>query len=89
MSDARRRVPTDAEWQRLDSAFGVFFLITLVVSAIFIAAAPFPPIVGALVMAPIVVPTGWVWIMVIRRRDVERMQRLNGFAMRRRNRRRR
>jgi hypothetical protein len=89
VSDARRRIPTDAEWQRLDSAFGAFFLITLVVAAIFISAAPFPPLVGVLIMGPIVVPTGWIWIMVIRRRDVDRMLRLNDFAMRRRSRRRR
>lgn len=89
MSDARRRDPTEAQWQRLDSAFGIFFVITLAVAAIFIFAAPFPPLVGALIMGPIVAPTGWVWIMVIRRRDVDRLMRLNAFAMRRRSRRRR
>jgi len=89
VSDARRRVPTEEQWQRLDSAFGVFFLVTLAVAAIFISAAPFPPLAGALIMGPIVVPTGWIWIMVIRRRDVDRLQRLNDFAMRRRSRRRR
>ena len=89
MSDARRRVPTEAEWRRLDSAFSVFFLITVVVAAIFISAAPFSPLVGAIIMAPVVVPTGWIWIMVIRRRDVDRMLKLNDFAARRRSRRRR
>jgi hypothetical protein len=39
-------------------------------------------------MGPIVVPTGWVWIMVILRRDVDRLGRLNAFAARRRSRRR-
>jgi hypothetical protein len=89
MSEARRRVPTEAEWQRLDTAFGVFFLITLAVAAIFIVAAPFPPVVGAGIMAPVVVPTGWIWIMVIRRRDVDRLTKLVDFAARRRERRRR
>ncbi|MGH9010945.1 MAG: hypothetical protein ACRDYF_14015 [Acidimicrobiia bacterium] len=88
MSDGRRRVPTEAEWQRLDSAFGVFFLVTLAVAAIFMSAAPFPPLVGAIVMAPLVVPTAWIWIMVIRRRDVDRLLQLNAFAARRRRRRR-
>ncbi len=89
MSDGRRRVPSEAQWQRLDSTFGVFFLVTLVVAAIFIMGAPFSPLVGAIIMAPLVVPTGWIWIMVIRRRDVDRLQQLNAFAVRRRGRRRR
>jgi hypothetical protein len=82
------RVPSDAEWQRLALAFGAFFTITLAVAVIFITASPFPPLVGAIIMGPIVVPTGWVWIMVILRRDVDRLGRLNAFAARRRSRRR-
>jgi membrane protein implicated in regulation of membrane protease activity len=88
VSDGRRRVPTDAEWQRLDGAFGVFFLVTLAVAAIFIMAAPFTPLVGAIIMSPLVVPTAWIWIMVIRRRDADRLLQLNAFAARRRGRRR-
>jgi membrane protein implicated in regulation of membrane protease activity len=88
VGDSRRRVPSEAEWQRLDNTFGVFFLITLAVAAIFILAAPFPPLVGAIIMSPLVAPTAWVWIMVIRRRDADRLLKLNAFAARRRGRRR-
>jgi hypothetical protein len=84
VSDLSRRVPTEAQWQRLDSAFGTFFLVTLAVAAIFIMAAPFPPLVSAVIMGPLVVPTGWIWIVVIRRRDAERLGRLSAFAARRR-----
>jgi hypothetical protein len=87
VSDRSRRVPTEAQWQRLDSAFGTFFLITLVVAAIFIMAAPFPPLVSAVIMGPLVVPTAWIWMMVIRRRDADRLGRLSAFAERRRGRR--
>ncbi len=82
-------MPSEAQWQRLDSTFGVFFLVTLVVAAIFIIGAPFPPLVSAIIMAPLVVPTAWIWIVVIRRRDVDRLQQLHAFAVRRRGRRRR
>lgn len=89
VSDISRRVPTEAQWQRLDSAFGTFSLITVVVAAIFIIAAPFPRLVSAVIMAPLVVPTVWIWLMVIRRRDADRFSRISGFAARRRGRRRR
>lgn len=84
MSDLPRRVPTDAQWQRLDSAFGSFFLVTLAVAAIFIMASPFPPLVSAVIMGPLVVPTAWIWMVVIRRRDADRFQQLSAFAVRRR-----
>jgi hypothetical protein len=42
--------------------------------------------VGAIIMSPLVVPTGWIWIMVILRRDVDRLRRLNAFAVRHRRR---
>jgi membrane protein implicated in regulation of membrane protease activity len=83
VSDLPRRVPTEAQWQRLDSAFGTFFLITLAVAAIFIMAAPFPPVVSALIMGPLVVPTAWIWMVVIRRRDADRLGQLSAFASRR------
>jgi hypothetical protein len=86
MSNGRRRAPSEAEWQRLAVVFGFFFATTLAVAAVFIFAAPFPPLVGALIMSPLVVPTGWIWIMVILRRDVDRLRRLNAFAARRRRR---
>jgi hypothetical protein len=89
VSDFSRRVPSEAQWRRLDSAFGTFFLITMVVAAIFIIAAPFPPLVSAVIMAPLVVPTAWIWIVVIRRRDADRFDQLSAFAARRRSRRRR
>ena len=84
-----RRVPSDAEWQRLALVFGVFFTVTLAVAVVFITASPFPPVVAMGIMSPIVVPTGWIWIMVILRRDVDRLERLNEYAARRRSRRRR
>ena len=87
MAQARRRVPSQAEWQRLTISFGTFFAITVVVAVIFIMAAPFPPPVSAVLMAPLVVPTGWIWIMVILRRDADRLLRLNSFATRHRRRR--
>jgi hypothetical protein len=86
MSAAQRRVPTEAEWQRHNVVFGIFFTITVAVAVIFISASPFSPLVGALIMSPIVVPTGWIYIMVIRRRDIDRLARLNDFAMRHRRR---
>jgi hypothetical protein len=87
VSDLSRRVPSEAQWQRLDTAFGTFFLITLAVAAIFIIAAPFPPLVSAVIMGPVVVPTAWIWMMVIRRRDADRLGRLSALAARRRRRR--
>ena len=84
MSDLPRRVPTEAQWQRLDSAFGSFFLVTLAVAAIFIMAAPFPPLVSAVIMGPLVLPTAWIWMVVIRRRDADRLGQLSAFAARRR-----
>ena len=87
MSDARRRVPSQAEWQRLSVMFGVFFLVTLTVAVIFFSAAPFPPVVNLGLMAPLVVPTGWLWIVVILRRDADRLAQVIEFAERRRRRR--
>jgi hypothetical protein len=86
MSAAQRRVPTEAEWRRLDVVFGTFFVITVAVAAIFIFASPFPPVVGVIIMSPVVVPTGWIYIMVIRRRDIDRLARLSAFALRHRRR---
>jgi hypothetical protein len=87
VSDLPRRVPTEAQWQRLDSAFGSFFLVTVVVAVIFMMAAPFPPLVSAVIMGPLVVPTAWIWMVVIRRRDADRLDRLSALAARRRGRR--
>jgi hypothetical protein len=89
MSKAGRRVPSEAEWQRLNVVFGTFTLITVVVAVVFITVSPFPPVVGLGIMAPIVAPTLWIYIMVIRRRDLSRLDQLTAFAMRRRSRRRR
>jgi hypothetical protein len=86
MSATRGHVPSEAEWQRHNVVFGTFFLITVAVAAIFILASPFPPIVGAVIMSPIVIPTGWIYIMVIRRRDLDRLARLSAFAKRHRRR---
>jgi hypothetical protein len=86
MSDAPRRGPSEAEWQRLDTSFGIFFVVTLAVAVIFVLGAPFPPLVSAVLMSPLIVSSGWVWIMVIRRRDIGRLHRLNSFAARRRRR---
>lgn len=82
MSDGRRRVPSEAQWQRLDGTFGVFFLVTLAVTVIFVLGSPFPPLVSAVIMSPLVLSSGWLWIMVIRRRDADRLLRLNSFAAR-------
>lgn len=83
-----RRVPTDAEWQRLTTAFGLFFAASLAVAVVFIAASPFPAAVGIVLMGPPVVVTGWIWIGVMLRRDAARLQRITAFAARRRRRRR-
>jgi len=85
------RVPSEAEWERHNVVFGTFFAMTVVVAVIFISAAPFPRIVSAVIMSPIVLPTAWIYIMVIRRRDNDRLSRLTNFALshRRRPRRRR
>lgn len=88
MSTAPRRVPSEAEWQRLDNGFRVLFLVTVAVALGFVFLAPFPPIVSLVLMAPLVGYTGWVWIAVIRARDADRLQRLNSFASRHRRRRR-
>lgn len=80
------RVPSEAEWQRLTVVFGGFLVATLAVAVVFITASPFPPLVGAIVMSPLVVPTAWIWIVVILRRDVDRLRRLNAFATRHRRR---
>lgn len=77
-----RRVPSEAEWSRLESAFGVFFLVTVVVGLGFLLISPFPAIVSAVLMAPPVLATGWVWIVVIRGRDADRLQRLTSRAAR-------
>jgi hypothetical protein len=77
-----RRVPSEAEWQRLESGFGVLFLVTAAVAIGFILVAPFPAVVSAILMALPVVATGWVWIVVIRGRDADRLARLTGFATR-------
>ena len=84
-----RQVPSDAEWQRLAVAFGGFFAATVAVAALFIAASPFPPAVGLVLMAAPVLVTGWIWIVVVLRRDAEALQRITAFAARRRRRRRR
>ena len=78
------RVPSEAQWQRLTVVFGGFLVATLAVAFLFITASPFPPLVGAIIMAPLVVPTAWIFFMVIQRRDVDRLRRLNAVAMRRR-----
>ncbi len=83
------RVPSEAEWERHNVVFGTFFAMTVVVAVIFISAAPFPRIVSAVIMSPIVLPTAWVYIVVIRRRDNDRLSRLTNFALSHRRRRRR
>lgn len=80
------RGPSEAQWRRLDSSFGIFFLVTLTVAVIFMLGAPFSPLISAVIMSPLVLSSGWVWIMVIRRRDVDRLVRLNDFAARHRRR---
>jgi hypothetical protein len=86
MSTAGRRIPSEAEWQRLNTVFGTFFAITLAVAVIFLVGAPFPKVVSAIIMSPIVVPTGWIYLMVIRQRDLDRLDRLRAFALRHRRR---
>jgi hypothetical protein len=84
-----QRVPSDAEWQRLTVAFGLFFAATVIVAVVFIAAAPFPPVVGAVLMGPPIGVTGWIWFRVVLARDADRLNDLRNFARRRRGRRRR
>jgi hypothetical protein len=75
-----RRVPSEAEWKRLESGFGVLFLVSAAVAIGFILMSPFPAFVSAVLMAPPVTATGWVWIVVIRGRDADRLARLSTFA---------
>ena len=82
MTTGPRRVPSDAEWQRLESGFGVLFLVTAVVALGFILIAPFPTVVSAVLMALPVLATGWVWVVVIRGRDADRLARLSALAAR-------
>lgn len=77
-----RRVPSEAEWRRLESAFGVFLLVTVTVGIGFLLISPFPTAVSAVLLAPPVLATGWVWIVVIRGRDADRLHRLKTFAAR-------
>jgi hypothetical protein len=84
MSTTGRWVPSEAEWQRLSTVFGTFFAMTVVVAVIFMVGAPFPRIVSAIIMSPIVIPTAWIYFMVIRQRDLERLDRLRSFALRHR-----
>lgn len=82
MTTDPRRVPSEAQWQRLESGFGVLFLVTVAVALGFILIAPFPAVVSAVLMALPVLGTGWVWIVVIRGRDADRLARLSAFAAR-------
>lgn len=82
MSTDPRRVPSEAEWQRLESGFGVLFLVTAVVAIGFILISPFPAAVNAVLMALPVLATGWVWVVVIRGRDADRLAHLTAFAAR-------
>ena len=82
-----QRVPSDAEWQRLAVAFGLFFAATVIVAVWFIAASPFPPVVGVILMGAPVGVTGWIWFGIILRRDADRLDDLRSFAARRRRRR--
>ena len=82
-----RRVPSDAEWQRLTVAFGLFFAATVIVAVLFLAAAPFPPVLGLMLMSVPVGVTGWIWFGIILRRDADRLDELRTFAARRRARR--
>ena len=61
-------------------------LVTAAVAVGFIFASPFPPIVGAVLMAPPVIGTAWLWVVVIRGRDADRLYRLSSFAARHRHR---
>ncbi len=81
-----QRVPSEAEWQRLTAAFGLFFAATVIVAVLFIAASPFPPVVGAILMGPPVGVTGWIWFGIILQRDADRLNDLRSFAARRRRR---
>lgn len=81
------RVPSEAEWQRLTVAFGLFFAASVVVAVVFIAASPFPPVVGVILMGPPVGVTGWIWVGIILQRDADRLNDLRSFAARRRGRR--
>jgi hypothetical protein len=78
------RNPSEAEWQRLEGGFSVLFLVTVAVGLGFMFLAPFPKAVALVLVAPPVLATGWIWLVVIRGRDAERLQRLSAFAARRR-----
>lgn len=82
MTTDPRRVPSEAEWSRLESAFGAFFLVTVAVGLGFLLISPFPGVVSAVLMIPPVLATGWVWIVVIRGRDADRLQGLTTLAAR-------
>lgn len=87
MTTGPGRVPSEGEWKRLESGFAALMLVTVAVAIVFIAASPFPPTVGAVLMAPPVIGTAWLWIIVIRGRDADRLYRLSSFAARHRRRR--
>ena len=83
------RVPSESEWQRLESGFGVLLLVTVAVALGFILISPVPKAVSVVLMALPVLATGWVWVVVIRGRDADRLGRLTALAARSPGRRRR
>ena len=82
MTTGPSRVPSEAEWQRLESGFGVLFLVTVAVAVGFVLISPFPAVVSAVLMALPVLATGWLFVVVIRGRDADRLARLTAFAAR-------
>ena len=82
-----QRVPSDAEWQRLTVAFGLFFAATVIVAGLFIAASPLPPVLELILMSIPVGVTGWIWFGIVLQRDADRLNDLRSFAARRRRRR--
>lgn len=78
------RNPSEAEWQRLESSFATLFLVTVAVGLGFMFLSPFPRAVAIVLLVPPVLATGWIWLVVIRGRDTERLQRLRAFVTRRR-----